>query len=375
MAVVANIAVALTAKTTGLLKGLKKAGSAVKRMRRQFSRAFDGLQGLGGVVASVLSVRNIAQTADAWTNINNRIRTVTGAGEEHVRIQKEIFKAARRSRSGVEDFTDVFARIGNVNDEMGFTNDQIVRLTETAVKLGKIGGKSQEEVNRSLVQMSQAFATGIVRAEEFNSIQEGTPLIIREAARQMGLSMGELRMMMLDGNLAAKDFGFALLAASEEVDRLFAGIDLTIEDRITLIKNAWLELVGAMSESSDSNFIGGFLADVETSLRFLTEVIKAPLAALNDFKLTMSFIVDHLLPDWAKTILKWLDKFLEFVVTAFEVPDIVDRNVQAARFVGPQNPLAGQGELQEENSQAILEELKRLHVTMQGSIVAGVIVK
>jgi tape measure domain-containing protein len=363
MATIANIAVALTATTTGIQKGLSRAGRMFGRFRGAVSNALGSLAPLAGIVASALSVRSIIQSVDAWTQLNNQIKTITGEGEEHERVLKNILKAARRARTGVAGFTDVFARIGNVNENIGFTNDELIRLTETALKLGAVGGKSQEEIQRALVQMSQSFATGIVRAEEFNSIQEATPIIIREVAREMGLTMGQLRQLMLGGGLAASTFGRALLAAGDDADRLHSALDQTIGESLTNIKTSWLELVGTISESSgEEGIFAGFLKDADQTLKFLTETFKNPKQALEDLKFFMQTFLDDMFPAWIFKLGEIAELFFR-LSPAGGVSAALDKAAgeigatqQRAAFIGPANPLRNL-DLEEANSKQILEEL------------------
>lgn len=371
MANVASISVSLVAKTSQFAKGLKSVSGSLRRFRRGVNNAFGSLAGLGGLVASALSVRSIIEAVDGWTNMNNRIRTVTGAGMALAETQKDIFKASKRSRAGVEEFADTFARIGIANDTLGLTNEEMIRLTETAFKLGVVGGASQQEIARSLVQMTQSFAGGVVRAEEFNSMIEGTPLLVKNVARELGVTAGQLRMMVNSGQLGADRFARALLAASDDADRAFAATTTTIGQQFTMIRNEWLRLVGTISESgATGNVFGEFLSKVIQSLDFLTASILAPKEALEDFRRTMQFMLDNVFPDWVKTIMDFLGRFLEFSITGLGIPDFVDRNVQSSRFVGSKNPLAGL-DLEEKNSTKILEELRKIHGGLSNQVLEG----
>ena len=56
----------------------------------------------------------------------------------------------------------------------------------------------------ALRQFGQSISSGVVRAEEFNSILEQMPELARQIAAGMGVSIGELRQLMLDGKLTAE---------------------------------------------------------------------------------------------------------------------------------------------------------------------------
>ncbi|WP_366544424.1 tape measure protein, partial [Salmonella enterica] len=69
----------------------------------------------------------------------------------------------------------------------GASNGQILQLTDTLQKIGKIGGSSTQEMANALRQFGQSIASGTVRAQEFNSIVEQMPELARQIAAGMGI--------------------------------------------------------------------------------------------------------------------------------------------------------------------------------------------
>ncbi|MBQ4756048.1 tape measure protein, partial [Escherichia coli] len=86
----------------------------------------------------------------------------------------------------------------------GVTNNQILFLTDTLQKIGRVGGSSAEEMANALRQFGQSIDGGTVRAEEFNSVVENMPELARQMAAGMGLSVGQLRQTVLEGKVAAQ---------------------------------------------------------------------------------------------------------------------------------------------------------------------------
>jgi len=365
MATIANIAIALTAKTTGMMKGLKSAGRAFARFRRRVGGAFQGLQGLGGIVAGALSVRSIIEANDKFTEMNNRIKSVTGTAREAAAIHDEIFAASQRVAGSTEDFTNTFAGIANVNDDLGFTNKEILRMTETFFKLGKVGGASSEALGRAAFQMTQSFAGGIVRAEEFNSILDASPEVIKAVASQMGISMGQLRQKVVGGTQSAEEFGRALLAASTNADAAFGQLQFTTSDRFTKIQNSWTELIGVISGKQGSNLFSDFLDKVVISLDFVSFAIKNTKEAFEDFKLTLQFMMDNVFPDWLNWIIDIVKRLSDLRFSDFTALNDLSRpgGPSSDRFMGTNNPLKDL-EVEEKNSGALLEAVENLKLNV-----------
>lgn len=369
MATLANINVALTASTRGFQAGVSRAQRMVGKLRGGLNAAFMGLRGLGGVVAGALSIRSIQRANDEWINMRNQIGAITGKGQEQEDAMGGLFRAAQRSRAPMDALVETFQKFGIANDVLGFSNDELIRMTETAAKLGVVGGTSSEAMSNALRQMGQGLAAGVLRAEEFNSMVENMPMLVQELGKEMGLSMGQFRASVLSGTMTAERLATALLGLSARADQMFGQTDVTVAQKMTQIQNSWRGLIGAISDANvTGNLFGDMLERIRISLDFLTDAINKPQQALEDLRLTWSaFKRDFAdLFDFFKTI----GNNPLTRVGAFAAEQFMDRNAQANRFVGPENPLFGKN-LEEKNSAAIVEQLKELNKNLSNQNLAG----
>ncbi|MFV3334246.1 tape measure protein [Pseudomonas sp. NY15437] len=74
-----------------------------------------------------------------------------------------------------------------------------------------ISGASAEEADASIIQFAQALGAGALRGDEFNSVAEQTPRLMRALADGLGVARGALKQMANDGQLTANVVINALL--------------------------------------------------------------------------------------------------------------------------------------------------------------------
>ena len=133
------------------------------------------------------------------------------------------------------------------------TNAQVLNLTDTLQKIGRIGGSSTEEMANALRQFGQSIASGTIRAEEFNSILEQMPELARQIAAGLGISMGELRARMLDGKLTAEDALNAIQDRTSVVNAEFEKLPRTMDQAVGSLEVSFSKLVVAVNDATGAS--------------------------------------------------------------------------------------------------------------------------
>jgi len=249
--------------TSDLNKAERHIGGVAKTTTAAFKR-------VGLVIAAAISVetaRRVLLIADNMQILERRLVRFTGSAENARTTLAQLVKTASDTGSAIADTASQFERFSMAREELGATNSEIIQLVDTMSKLGAIGGSSAVELSQSLRQMSQSFAGGVVRAEEFNSIIDSTPEIARAMAREMGLSMGELRKRMLEGKLTAQDVFQAMLSASESANVEFDKLPKSIEKVTQALVNELSVAIGNADEGL------GFSAAVSTAISDLARLV------------------------------------------------------------------------------------------------------
>ena len=217
------------------------------------------------------SVGEIIKIADRMTQLNAKINLYTKSATEATSVMSQLNSIANASGSSIGAVSELYTRMASSLQSMGATQGQILQLTDTINKLGVVSGASPEAMSNAMMQLSQSMAGGIVRAEEFNSIMENTPMIAQEVARSMGISMGELRTKMLAGQLSAQEFANALLSGSTRADEMASKMPRTVGQATQALSNNFSQLVNAVNNATSStSVISASIDDVAASFLDLT---------------------------------------------------------------------------------------------------------
>ena len=225
-------------------------------------RASKGLLGTLKQVAAAYGVGQMASkaldTADAWSQTSARISLAAREGENVDEIQQRIFESANRARSAYMDTADVVAKMGQRAGSAFGSTDEIIAFTETLSKMYKIAGASQEEQKSSMLQLTQALGSGVLRGEEFNAVFEAAPNIMQAVADYMDVPLGKLKDLASEGQITAGIVKNAVLGAAEEVNSDFASMPATFEQAWSLFSNQALmaldpvwDKLGEISSSDD----------------------------------------------------------------------------------------------------------------------------
>lgn len=252
--------------------------TGIDRSARRTSDTIRGLVRAAGLLVGAFSAREVLQTVSAYQGLQNTLRTVTSGQEELAATQERLERIANSTRTGLEATTSLYQRASIAAGELGASQEELFSLVEITGQALAIQGGSAAESAGALRQLSQSFSSGIVRAEEFNSILEGAFPIAQAAARGLdaaGGSVGRLRNLVVEGQVSSRDFFNAILEGGEGIAETFSRTEVTIEGAFTVLNNTVLTTVGRINEATGAGeaFAGliiGLAQDIDTFGRAVT---------------------------------------------------------------------------------------------------------
>lgn len=229
---------------------------SVKRLEQQFQSSSSAISGqvrrLATVFAAAFSARQVQQLADGYTRFTNQLQVAGLEGQNLAKTQEELFEIAQRYGVELESLGTLFSRGAQVSAELGASQAELVQFTEGVAAALKIQGSSASQAQGALLQLSQALGSGTIRAEEFNSINEGALPILQAVARNIdaaGGSVARLKTMVNDGKLSSDQFFRAFLAGSKGLQEQAAAASLTIGNSFTILNNALGKFVGETDDA------------------------------------------------------------------------------------------------------------------------------
>lgn len=272
-------------------KGLAKAASTTNRQFTAIERRGKAMEtrlanigaSIGknflGALAAGASLRGAQQLIDAATRIENALKVAGLSGEELTRVYDRLFESAQKNAAPVEALVELYGRASLVQKELGVSSEQLLDFTNNIALALRVSGKSADESSGALLQLSQALGSGVVRAEEFNSILEGAPTILQAAAagiKEAGGSVAKLRQLMLDGELSSRALFDGFAAGSRTLEDKVAGSTFTVAQRLEKLRTALIDAAGQFDRmSGTSEKVGNSLARVEGIINSLSNVFGA----------------------------------------------------------------------------------------------------
>lgn len=222
----------------------------VDKESKSASKSANALGGAFRTLVAGLSIRELVQRADAFTTIGNRLRLVTDSTAEFNAVQDELIGIAQRTRSDLGATADLYARVARSTDELGRSQAETLRFTESVNQAIQISGATSQEAAAGVIQFSQGLASGALRGDELRSVLEQMPRLARALADGFGVSIGELRKLGEAGELAGEKIFDIILEAGPELNAEFEKVTPTMAQAITTVSNFATVVIGEFNEAA-----------------------------------------------------------------------------------------------------------------------------
>lgn len=245
-----------------------------KQMQTRISGSFSGISaGATRALAAIGGAQGFKSLSDAGTSIDNALKTAGLSGDALEKTYNSLRQAALQNAAPIQSLVQLYGRLSLVQGELGVSSQQIEGFSKNVAIALRAGGTSAAEASGALLQFSQALGAGVVRAEEFNSIQEGAPSILQAAAagiEQAGGSVAKLRKLMLDGKLSSKAFFDGFQAGVPVLEERVAGSVFTIAQRLENLQTALINSVRDFNKSTGA--ASSFGSEIERVTAFVSSV-------------------------------------------------------------------------------------------------------
>ena len=294
---VGNIVYQVQMDVANLIEAQRKVNERLEKMNSGASKAaskFDELQTSISRVAGAIAASIVVEwgkaflvAADNMSQLNARIERLTGSASVASQTMQSLMNISSTTGGSLQDTAKLWETLSTALRSTGATNGQILQLTDTLQKIGRIGGTSAEEMANALRQFGQSISSGVVRAEEFNSILEQMPELARQMAAGLGIGIGELRQLMLDGKLSAQDALNAIQKQTSIVNAEFAKLPRTLSQANAALTNSFLSMVDSINQTTGaSRTMVAVIDSITTAIDRLTGKTASAAAQISDLNST-----------------------------------------------------------------------------------------
>lgn len=244
-----TIGIRLAFDTTDVPRGTDRAIKSFRSLSSELTRFRSIAAGALSFAGLGLGFSELVRAADQYGQIAARLQLATKATGDFERVQDGLRRAAEQTRAPLADTVNLYSQIAPSLRGI-LSSSEIIGVITTVNQAIALSGASAGGAQAALVQFTQGLASGTLRGEELNSVLEQTPALADAIAEGLGVTRGQLRQLGSDGELSTERLIRALQKVSGRVASDFQSVPLTVGQALTLLQNAFTELVGTFDQGT-----------------------------------------------------------------------------------------------------------------------------
>lgn len=278
----------------GIQSSAERTENRVVSSFRNMAGSLALLAGTTGAVAAVRGMLNFAESAKA---LEAQLRLATAQSGNFAQAQEDVRRIATETRSGLQETADLYAAFQRNARDLGISQQQVAAITRTVGQAFVVSGTGAGEAAQATRQLVQAFQSGVLRGDEFNSVMENAPRLARLLAESLGVPVGQLRRMAEEGELTAQKLATALSDTrfTAGLEEEFRQMPVTFDQAMTQITNAAIITFGAFDRGGQfSQALANFatqgseaLASIERDAEHAGATIRGIMEGLSDIFVPM----------------------------------------------------------------------------------------
>jgi tape measure domain-containing protein len=247
------------------VQGLRQVDMRLKQIAGSSRGAESGINklkaallGLGAINVFERMIRSSAQLVDTYTNLRNKIRTVTASQKEAAAVYERLLSVSNKTFVSMEASVTMYQRTAAATKRMGVSQNSVIQVVENLNKAVALSGANHEEATKALIQFSQAMGSNRLSADEMRSVQEQLPIIadlIAEKFNKLGkrtdITRADLKALGEQGKITTKIMFEAMSDATKKLEEDFKKLRIpTMAQAWAYLNNKILDYVGKADEAS-----------------------------------------------------------------------------------------------------------------------------
>ena len=233
----ANVKLTVDAsQATRALKGVQAQSTGLQNNLGKLKAAFAG-------VAFTAVARQAVTTASDFQALQLRMKVLTSEFGEFAGAQELVRKAQDRFNLSIieatKGVTDIFARLRPLGISLKDIETTFIGFNTIA----KLAGLNATEASAAFTQLAQGLGSGRLQGDEFRSIAEQVPQLLKAISDETGIASGKLKDFASKGLLKSDIILRALAKSADEgADKIGAIMDASPAEVFKSFNNAVLEL-------------------------------------------------------------------------------------------------------------------------------------
>ena len=281
--------VKLTVDANSATRALRGVQSQTTKLQNTFGGLRTAIAGIGLTVLA----RQAVNTAATFNKLNIRLKLLTKETGTFAQSQEIAAQAQKTfglsATEALEGITNITARLA----PLGVAVEDIKSTFFGFNTAAKLAGASAMESSNAFRQLAQALGSGRLQGDEFRSLAEQVPTLLQPIAKELGVTIGELKKFASEGKLTSdvvlralkkieKDGGASLEAlVKADPTQVFKNLsnateDLSraIGDRLNVVVLPAIRLLTELTESI-ADFLNSGAGQITVLFTGIAAAIKA----------------------------------------------------------------------------------------------------
>ena len=183
--------------------GATRALNGVQNQTNKLQNSFNGLRTAIAATGIVLIGRQAVKTSANFEKLNVRLGLLTKESGTFARSQQIAADAQKAfgisATEALEGITNITARLA----PLGVGVEDIKSTFFGFNTAAKLAGASAIESSNAFRQLAQALGSGRLQGDEFRSISEQIPTLLAPVAKELGVTVGQLKKFASEGKLTS----------------------------------------------------------------------------------------------------------------------------------------------------------------------------
>jgi len=236
---VAQANVKLTVDASQATRALQGVQNRTNQLTGRFNTLKTAIAGAGLTIIA----RQAVNTASNFQALQLRLKVLTSEFGEFAGAQELITKAQDRFNLSIVEatrgVTDIFARLRPLGISLKDIETTFIGFNTIA----KLAGLNATEASAAFTQLAQGLGSGRLQGDEFRSIAEQVPQLLKAISDETGIASGKLKDFASKGLLRSDIILRALAKSAEEgANKIGAIMDASPAEVFKEFNNAVLEL-------------------------------------------------------------------------------------------------------------------------------------
>lgn len=232
------------------------AQQAQAKIEASSGRIRESVRSLAGAFGLYFTGRELIALTDGFTRMQNSLKVAGLEGQNLQGVQDALFASAQRYGTSVESLAALYGRLSQGSKELGASQEDLLKFSNGVAAAIKVQGGTAESSSGAILQLTQALGGAVVRAEEFNSINEGARPILQAVANNIdrfGGSVAKLRAEVIEGKVTSQEFFQAFLKGADGLEKQASKATLTTAASLQVLNNALTVYFGEASKTSGAS--------------------------------------------------------------------------------------------------------------------------